>query len=82
MLTQVLAQSTGVLVVNNYQILLYNSLGLYGSVPLLLYAFYDSWAAFLNFVNSLLLDRIGRIKIMSIGLVRLEYSLQLLGHVD
>lgn len=36
LLVQCAAQSTGVLVVNNYQVLLYNNLGLYGWLPLLL----------------------------------------------
>lgn len=49
------AQSTGVLVVNNYQVLLYGNLGLSGWLPLMLYGIYTSWAAFLNWVNSLLL---------------------------
>ena len=64
-----LVQSTGCLVINNYQVLLYNGLGLYGSLPLLLYAMWDSWAAFMNFMNSLWLDKIGRIPIMVIGQV-------------
>lgn len=62
-------QSTGCLVINNYQVLLYNGLSLYGSLPLLLYAMWDSWAAFMNFMNSLWLDKIGRIPIMVIGQV-------------
>ncbi|KAM5344574.1 hypothetical protein ACJ41O_013109 [Fusarium nematophilum] len=45
---QCIAQSTGVLVVNNYQILLYDGLGLRGSISLLLYACYNSLAAFMN----------------------------------
>lgn len=57
------------LVVNNYQILLYKSLGITGSLPLLLNALYNGLAAFMNFVNSLFLDRLGRIRIMLIGLV-------------
>ncbi|KAK4947592.1 hypothetical protein LTR10_013538 [Elasticomyces elasticus] len=69
MFVQFLAQSTGVLVVNNYLILLLQNLGLSGWVPLLLYAVYDSWAAFMNFINSLLLDRIGRVRILTIGLI-------------
>lgn len=60
----------GVLVVNNYQILLYKSLGITGSLPLLLNALYNGLAATMNFVNSLFLDRLGRIRIMLIGLVR------------
>jgi MFS family permease len=67
-LVQFAAQSTGVLVVNNYQILLYNSLGLSGWLPLLLYGVYTSWAAFLNWINALLLDRVGRKPVIIIGL--------------
>lgn len=47
--------------------LLYNGLGLYGSLPLALYAVWDSWAAFMNFMNSLWLDKWGRIPIMVVG---------------
>lgn len=72
---QCIAQSTGVLVVNNYQVLLYNGLGLNGWLPLLLYALYDSWAAFMNWVNSMLLDRIGRIRIMTVGLIGCALSI-------
>ncbi|KAH7252798.1 general substrate transporter [Fusarium tricinctum] len=71
---QCIAQSTGVLVVNNYQILLYDGLGLRGSIPLLLYACYNSLAAFMNWVNSLILDRFGRIRIM-VGLIGCSLSL-------
>ena len=66
--TQFVTQSTGVLVVNNYQVLLYNSLGLYQSVPLLLYAVYLSWAAAMNYFSSIVMDRFGRTRLMLIGL--------------
>ncbi|KAK6371786.1 hypothetical protein LTS17_008609 [Exophiala oligosperma] len=69
MFVQFLAQSTGVLVVNNYLILLLNNLNLTGWTPLLLYAVYDTWAAFMNFINSLLLDKLGRIRIITVGLI-------------
>ncbi|CAG9955462.1 unnamed protein product [Clonostachys rosea f. rosea IK726] len=72
---QCVAQSTGVLVVNNYQILLYDGLGLRGSISLLLYACYNSLAAFMNWVNSLILDRFGRIRIMVVGLIGCSLSL-------
>ncbi|KAK6380278.1 uncharacterized protein PV06_05565 [Exophiala oligosperma] len=62
-----LVQSTGCLVINNYQVLLYNGLSLYGSMPLMLYAIWDTWAACMNFINALLLDRVGRIPIMVVG---------------
>ncbi|KAI7773610.1 general substrate transporter [Diaporthe eres] len=70
-LTVALVQSTGCLVINNYQVLLYNGLGLYGSLPLLLYAIWDSWAAFMNYMNSLWFDKFGRIPTMVIGQVRI-----------
>lgn len=66
---QFIAQSTGVLVVNNYQVLLYGNLGLTGSLPLALNGVYNALAAFMNWINSLILDRFGRIRIMIIGLV-------------
>ncbi|KAJ5465930.1 general substrate transporter [Penicillium desertorum] len=72
---QCIAQSTGVLVVNNYQILLYNGLGLKDSLPLNLYACYNTWAAFMNFVNSLMLDRWGRVRIMIIGMIGCSLAL-------
>lgn len=63
------------MVVNNYQILLYNNLGLHHSTPLLLYACYNSWAAFMNWVNAMMLDRWGRIRIMLTGLIGCSLSL-------
>ncbi|KAK5167528.1 uncharacterized protein LTR77_007227 [Saxophila tyrrhenica] len=68
-LVQFAAQSTGVLVVNNYQVLLYGNLGLDGWLPLVLYGIYTSWAAFLNWINSLILDRIGRRPVIIFGLM-------------
>lgn len=64
-----LCQSTGCLVINNYSVILYNSLGLYGSLPLLLYALYLLWATFMNFVSALIVDRLGRIRSLAIGFV-------------
>lgn len=68
-------QSTGCLVINNYQVLLYNGLSLYGSMPLMLYALWDTWAAIMNFFNALLLDKVGRIPIMVVGQVCLKLPL-------
>ncbi len=53
------------------KVLLYNGLGLTGFLPLLLYAVYTSWAAFLNWVGSLVVDRAGRIRMLFTGLVSL-----------
>ncbi|OIW34944.1 sugar porter family MFS transporter [Coniochaeta ligniaria NRRL 30616] len=62
------AQSSGVLVINNYQIILYTGLGITGWRALLLLSIYTSWAALMNWVNAMLLDRVGRIKLMVIGM--------------
>ncbi|KAH7118336.1 general substrate transporter [Dactylonectria macrodidyma] len=62
------AQSSGVLVINNYQIILYRGLGITGWKALLLLSIYTSWAALMNWVNAMLLDRVGRIKLMVIGM--------------
>lgn len=62
-----LGQSTGVLVINNYQVIMYNKLGIHGYMPLLLYAIYASWAAFLNYLGSWIVDRAGRVRMLSIG---------------
>ncbi|KAF5677817.1 quinate permease [Fusarium heterosporum] len=67
-LVMFLSQSTGVLVINNYQVMLYNGLGLYNSVPLLLYAVYLSFAAFMNWVSAMIMDKVGRVRLMSFGL--------------
>lgn len=69
---QAMCQSTGVLVISNYMVLLLTNLGVTGSMPLLLLAVYNSWAAILNYVNALYIDRIGRRRIILIGLVSLS----------
>ncbi|KAH8690341.1 general substrate transporter, partial [Talaromyces proteolyticus] len=69
LLIEFASQSTGVLVINNYQVLLYNNLGLYGWLPLLLYTIFSAWGAFSNWVNSLLLDWLGRIPVLTYGLI-------------
>ncbi|KAH0842658.1 putative mfs sugar protein [Fonsecaea pedrosoi] len=43
-------------------------------MPLMLYALWDTWAAFMNFVNSLLLDKLGRIPIMVVGQIGCSIS--------
>lgn len=82
---QCMGQSSGVLVIANYQVSLYANLGVTGSLPLLLLSLYNGWAAILNGLNSLIIDRVGRIRIMTIGMVRVlarsRLSLQMLmGH--
>ena len=43
-------------------------LGVSGWIPLMCYGIYNSWAACLNVVNALVVDRIGRIRIITIGI--------------
>lgn len=50
-----------------------------GSTPLLLLSLYNVVAAFFNYVNSRVLDRFGRIPVMTVGLVSHPDSLRL-GH--
>jgi sugar porter (SP) family MFS transporter len=66
--TQAIAQSTGVLVINNFQVSLYNGLGLYGAMPLLLYALYLTNSTTWNWIGAFLMDRTGRIPMMTFGL--------------
>ncbi|KAJ4668399.1 hypothetical protein ABEF93_007357 [Exophiala dermatitidis] len=40
----------------------------------MLYALWDTWAAFMNFVNAMLLDKVGRIPIMVVGQIGCSIS--------
>jgi hypothetical protein len=53
-------QSTGILVINNYSILLYNALGYTGGTALVLNACWTSLSVPFNVLNSIVIDRIGR----------------------
>ncbi|OAG40005.1 hypothetical protein AYO21_05686 [Fonsecaea monophora] len=66
---QAMCQSTGVLVISNYMVTTLNNLGLSGSTPLLILAVYNSWAAILNYINALILDRFGRIRIVTTAVI-------------
>ncbi|KAH7127796.1 general substrate transporter [Dactylonectria estremocensis] len=68
---QFITQCTGILVVNNYQIMLWESIGQTGSRPLLLYAVYLTWASVLNVVSSMIVDRVGRVRLLCIGVAGL-----------
>ncbi|KAJ5263938.1 general substrate transporter [Penicillium angulare] len=62
------SESTGILVVYNYSVLLYEGLGFTGSIPLLLAAAYVTVAFCGNYISSLLIDRIGRRTSLVIGI--------------
>ncbi len=48
----------------DYSVLLYQGLGFKGSIPLLLAASYVTVACIGNYINSLLIDRVGRVKLL------------------
>lgn len=49
--------------------MLWQNLGLDRYLPLLLYAVYLTWASILNVVSSLIVDRVGRVRLLVIGIV-------------
>lgn len=57
-------QNTGVLVINNYNTLLYQSLGLSNSKALIVSAGYNTWAMVDNFIGATISDRVGRRKLL------------------
>ncbi|KIX06601.1 uncharacterized protein Z518_04577 [Rhinocladiella mackenziei CBS 650.93] len=61
------SESTGILVIYNYSVLLYQGLGFTGSLPLILAGAYVTVACCGNFINSLLIDRVGRVRLLVIG---------------
>lgn len=57
-------QNTGVLVINNYNTLLYDSLGLTASQALIVGAAYNTWAWIANCSGAVVSDRLGRRRII------------------
>ncbi|KAH0831568.1 putative MFS sugar transporter [Fonsecaea pedrosoi] len=53
-------QNAGILVINNYNVLIYQSLGLKGSMPLLLAAAWNTVGLIANVLGAFISDRIGR----------------------
>ncbi|KAJ5521057.1 hypothetical protein N7463_001510 [Penicillium fimorum] len=66
---QFICESSGIAVINNYSVLLYNSLGLFGWKPLLVYGGYATWATITNYSSSLIIDRVGRVRLFKVGAV-------------
>lgn len=60
---------------DDYSVLLYQGLGQTGGVPLILGAAYCTIAAFLNYVCALLIDRVGRVRLMSKSMDVMGYLL-------
>ncbi|KAH0837150.1 hypothetical protein AYO21_04611 [Fonsecaea monophora] len=60
-------QNNGTLVINNYTVLLYRSLGLNAEISLMLSAIYNTLAAIANFVGAYYSDKMGRRKALLVG---------------
>lgn len=63
-MTMFATESTAILVIYNYSVLLYEGLGFSSSNSLLLAAVYVTVACCGNYINSLLVDRLGRVKLL------------------
>ncbi|KAH7910574.1 general substrate transporter [Hygrophoropsis aurantiaca] len=73
--TQYSAQATGAMVVNNYIVNLYKGLGITGGMVLILGALYVTVATAANFLASVLMDHVGRVRLLIIGLTGCMLSL-------
>jgi hypothetical protein len=60
-------QCTGILGIGNFQILLYNRLGLTGWIPLLFFAMYTMIGTVPNFICAWCMDRVGRRRLLLLG---------------
>ncbi|OAA59741.1 General substrate transporter [Niveomyces insectorum RCEF 264] len=74
-ITMFAAQSTANLVVYNYSVLLYQGLGFSNMLSLMLSALFVTIACLGNFVCSLLIDRVGRVRLLLIGITGCMVSL-------
>jgi hypothetical protein len=63
-MTMFASESTAILVVYNYSVLLYEGLGFSNSISLLLAAAYVTVACCGNYISSLLMDHVGRVKLL------------------
>ncbi|KAL6246482.1 hypothetical protein RBB50_006719 [Rhinocladiella similis] len=74
---QFAAQSTGILGISNYLVLIFGSLGMTGVMPLVIYALYTSVGTFFVFVAIYTVDRVGRRTMFLIGFPALALCLLL-----
>jgi len=61
------SQSTGVLGITNYSVVIYDTLGMKGQMPLVMYCIYTILGTLPNYVGSYFMDRIGRRRLLLIG---------------
>ncbi|KAG0707359.1 general substrate transporter [Suillus ampliporus] len=75
--TQYAAQATGAMVVSNYMVNLYNDLGFSGGLVLILGALYVTVATMANFLASFVMDYVGRVRLLIIGMTGCIITLSL-----
>jgi len=61
------SQSTGVLGITNYTVIIYQSLGMTGQMPLVMYAIYTLIGTISTFVGAFIMDKFGRRRLLLIG---------------
>ncbi|KAG1718999.1 general substrate transporter [Suillus lakei] len=74
---QYAAQATGSMVVYNYMVSLYKDLGFTGGITIMLSATYVTVATVANFVAAIIMDHVGRVRLLTIGLAGCMISLSL-----
>ncbi|KAH8697583.1 general substrate transporter [Talaromyces proteolyticus] len=67
-MTMFASESTAILVIYNYSVLLYEGLGFSSNISLLLAAAYVTVACCGNYISSLLMDHVGRVKLLITGI--------------
>ncbi|KAK5311282.1 hypothetical protein LTR93_011775 [Exophiala xenobiotica] len=67
-------QNLGILVINNYSALLYQSLSFSASEALIFAACYNTWATLSNMVGAVISARVGRRRVMVLPLLIARYS--------
>lgn len=64
------------------KVVLYSDLGITGALAIALLGIYTTWSATCNFINSLLVDRIGRVRMLTIGLVSFRCNRDVVVRID
>ncbi|KAG1719299.1 general substrate transporter [Suillus lakei] len=75
--TQYSAQATGAMVVSNYMVNLYNDLSFSGALVMILGALYVTVATMANFLASFVMDYVGRVRLLIIGMIGCMITLSL-----
>ncbi|KAJ5419999.1 hypothetical protein N7465_002518 [Penicillium sp. CMV-2018d] len=77
-LTMFLGQGTGTMIINNYGPSIYAGMGYDTSMQLILTALWTTIGIFLNALSAVLMDRVGRVKLMIIGYIGCAFVLMMM----